>query len=780
MKTTIRIAKLELNNLFYSPLAWLVLVGFSIYTAVSLMPFFEGQTLNQELYNEISILSLTHSIYFSPNKGYFRILINLLMVLVPLISMGVISREANTGSIKLLYSSPVKLRSVVLGKYIAVMGMVSLLMTIVLMAVLAGWLSIDAFDIGRILSSYLHLYLFAALIAAIAVYVSTFSEYPIVDAVATIALVYGLDLLYGLVKDIPVINQVMYWMAPSRQMSYAFAGLITSKSIMYFISLTLMFLSWAYFKMAIKRQTSKVKKYTRVKMGIGLLLTMGVIYVTSLPALLLYSDVSGRKVNEINPVSKDVLAPLKDKPIKITTYVNIFGNNASSLLPNRQISDKLFFHKYRLEYPQIEQEYVYFYMPEMKETYQKNRMVKGEKSLEELVQHFANLRKLDVKNIHHIDELGLSDVVKSKYANFNFRIIESEGKKSVLNHRFDDKMGSPFQAQISAAFKRVASKNYKAAFVYGHKERGINVNEELAKSRMNYYTKITYSENYDHLISNSDQRYAWINNGFDINSIKLDKEVPADIDVLFIAEPKSAFSETEMVNLKQYINTGGNLVITSGSGNEKLMNPIVKEFGVEYLPGVLVNDNPAYPADYNLAKTDGAFKERFGYDANVQMLNATALKLNKNSEFESTIVLKAKQKECWIDKTGPNSMGEIEYNESEGDLKADLPLAVQLERNVNGKTQKVFIASDADFLSNERLYNAPSGIFIANMGIMPYMSSWFTDNEFPLDIQYEETKDLRMKVAYSNIKWLKLLFYLIIPGIFALFGAIMLIKRMRN
>ncbi len=778
MKTTIRIAKLELNNLFYSPLAWLVLVGFSIYTAYDIIPSLAHYAKNQDLYNFSMSSSLT-SLILTANNGYFLLTRTLLMVLIPLISMGVISRETNSGSIKLLYSSPIKLGSIVVGKYIGVMVFVSMLMSISLLAMFISNLTIENLDFGILISVFIHLYLFAALITAIAVFISSFSNYPIVDAVATIALVYGLDLLYGLVDEVPIVGTIMYWVAPSQQMGYAYSGLVTSQSLIYFIVLIFLFVCWAYFRMVLKRQTSNAKWMTRAKMTALLLFAMGVIYTTTKPALLWYTDMSERQENVLSPVSKEALADLKDQPIKITTYVNLFGD-IFGLLPKDQISAKAFFHKYFLEFPQIEMDYIYYYNPLQLEAFQNTSMNGNRLSLEETVSTVANLYKMEMKDIRNIDELGLSDDIVKNYANFHFRILESNGKQSLLKFKFDDMRSWPYQAQITPAFKRLVGKSYKIAFVEGHQERGMDVNEKLASARITYRQKVNYPGNYDLAISSADERHALKNNGFDVVSLSLDQEVPSDIDVLLIAEPKSEFSEQELANLKKYSDKGGHLIITSGRGNEKVMNPIVAEFGVEYLPGMLVNDNPNYAADFNLAETHGELNESIPFKRPVQIIKATALKLDEKKGFDSFVLLSSKANETWMDATGVNEFGEVTYNEDEGDQKASLPIAVQLERKVNNKSQKVFIASDADFLSNAARTLGPAGMRVSNTKLMPYVSKWLTDGDYPMDIPRPEPKDTRVSIAWGNIIWLKLLMFGFVPGLFVFFGGRMLLKRMKN
>ncbi len=772
MKTTIRIAKLELNNLFYSPLAWLVLVGFSIFTAYEIIPDLTHMAKILGLYHTESG-GITRRLFTHEKMGYLGHTRTLLMVLIPLISMGVISREASSGSIKLLYSSPIKLGSIVMGKYLGVMVFVSMLMSISLLAIFIGNFTVEHLDFGSLISVFIHLYLFAALIAAIGVFISTFSAYPIVDAVATIALVYGLDLLYGLVDEVPVVSTIMYWIAPSQQMGYAFKGLVTSQSLLYFVVLIIVFVCWAYFRMVLKRQTSAAKWMTRAKMTGLLVFAMGVIYITTIPTLLWYKDMSATQKNVLSPVSKEALVDLKDQPIKITTYVNLFHGDTRGLMPEDHVTSKDFFHKYYLEYPQIEMDFVYFYKPSQLEGYQRKSLPGDPISLDETIKYMSNLLKMDINDIRHIDELGLSDDIVKNYANFHFRILESKGKKSILKYKFNDLKAWPAQAQITAAFKRLVGNSYKIACVEGHRERGMDVNEKLASTRTAYRPKINYPENYDLAISSADQRRSLINNGFEVVSLNLSQEVPSDVDVLLIAEPKSEFSEQELANLKKYNDKGGHLIITSGRDNEKIMNPIVADFGVEYLPGILVNDNPEYPADYNLAESHGEFKESLRLNIPVGLGKATALKLDENKGFKSFVLLSSKGKETWMDATGPNKFGEITYNEAEGDQKASLPIAVQLERTVNNKSQKVLIASDADFLSN-------GSREVGNGSFMPYLSKWMTNGDYPLDIPVVEGKDNRVSIAWENIIWLSLLMYFLVPGLFAFFGGRMLMKRMKN
>ena len=787
---TLNIAKLELNNLMYSPIAWLVLVGFSIYSAFQFVPLLDFQVVNQSLYNTDSYHSLYSSLFSSPSTGFFSKAATLFMVLIPLIAMGVISREVSSGSIKLLYSSPVKMRSIVLGKYMAVMTFVSFLMLIILLMLSVANMSIVDFDLGSALSGFIIIYCFAATVAAIAVYVSAFSAYPIVDAVATIALVYGLDLLYGLVKDVPIISSVMYWVAPKNHMTEGFYGLLTSKALGYFIVLISLFLYWSIAKMNLKRQTIAAKRITRLKMLTALVIGMGLIGAFTQPQWMQFKDLSANQVNQIGELSKKSLAPLQNKPLKVTSYINILSDGIHYLLPNQQIQDRRKYDTYYLFFPHMQMEYVYYFNPEQYQEYHVMRTgnINSDATPESTLAYVADLMKLDVSSIVSLSDLPLSDQVKKQYGRKHFRIMESEGQQELLMMKYNDMIGVPMEKEKSTAFRRLINKSYTIAFAEGHGERTYKIPQieelegEAKKRAMSSRMGLKgLPHNYDRLISDINERNALINNGFDLISAGLLEPVSEEVDILVIADPETAYNELELKHLSDYVSRGGHLLITANKHKQSVMNPIVEQFGVEYLPGLLVNDNKAYAATFNLAEVNDKLLKGFGQSKNLmQLINATALQLNENSAFNAEVFLSANKNEAWIDEQGPDKLGEITYQPEEGDRKETLPLAVQLSRSINGKEQKVFIASGADFMSNQYLNSLKSGLSIANGRLMDHLAQWYTNGEYPMHIKRVEAKDKRAKISFENMTYLKLIFYLLLPGIFAVLGITMLIKRVRN
>ncbi len=123
----IQIAKAELRNLFYSPIAWFMLIAFLVqcgwYYSIPLESNSNWQDVfikNNPSFTGFEKTSLTRTLFLG-DDGFFSNVLQNLYLFLPLLTMGLIGREVQNGTIKLLYSSPVKIGQIVTGKFFAFM-----------------------------------------------------------------------------------------------------------------------------------------------------------------------------------------------------------------------------------------------------------------------------------------------------------------------------------------------------------------------------------------------------------------------------------------------------------------------------------------------------------------------------------------------------------------------------------------------------------------------------------------------------------------------------------
>ena len=118
MKIIYRIALAELQSLFYSPVAWLILIVFTIQCSFAFTGVVDANVVRKAM--GYGVGNLTLDIYAGMH-GFFKTLQEYLYLYIPLLTMGLMSGELSSGSIKLLYSSPVRNSQIILGKYLSML-----------------------------------------------------------------------------------------------------------------------------------------------------------------------------------------------------------------------------------------------------------------------------------------------------------------------------------------------------------------------------------------------------------------------------------------------------------------------------------------------------------------------------------------------------------------------------------------------------------------------------------------------------------------------------------
>ena len=187
------IAARELRSLFLSPLAWAILgvVQFILawLFAINLQDFLISQQPRLHLYSipvgvtDFVIVPMYHGAAF------------IMMFTVPLITMRIISEEKRSNSIALLYSAPLSMTEIVLGKYLGVVAFLAIMTAIYtlmpLSLVFAG-----SIDWGLLASALLGTFMMVSACAAIGLFMSSLTKQPTIAAMSTFGAILLLWILY--------------------------------------------------------------------------------------------------------------------------------------------------------------------------------------------------------------------------------------------------------------------------------------------------------------------------------------------------------------------------------------------------------------------------------------------------------------------------------------------------------------------------------------------------------------------------------------------------------
>lgn len=231
------LAARELRSLFVSPLAWAILGVVQLLLAwVFLNQLDQFMGLQARLAQVPGAPGATELIVV-PMYASAAVVF---MLVVPLLTMRLIAEERRSGTLPLLFSAPVSMTEIVLGKYVGVLGFLLLLAALVSLMPLTLWAA-GGLDPGLWLSALLGLVLVMAAFAALGLYLSTLTDQPTVAAVAS----FGVLLLLWLIDwagQQGTAGSLLSYLSILRHFEAFSRGLFDSADLAYYLLFVVAFL----------------------------------------------------------------------------------------------------------------------------------------------------------------------------------------------------------------------------------------------------------------------------------------------------------------------------------------------------------------------------------------------------------------------------------------------------------------------------------------------------------------------------------------------------------
>lgn len=761
MKIIYKIAKAELQILFYSPIAWLILILFTFTASMDLVGLLKG--ILQSVAMGYPLTDLTFRIF----SGWEGILSNVqgnLYLFLPLLTMNLMSRELSSGSIKLLYSSPVTDTQIILGKYLSMVVYAVVLMLVLVCYALYGAATITAFNYQMVLTGILGLFLLTCAYAAIGLFMSSLTAYQVVAAIGTLTIFSILNYISMWGQDIAFVRELTYWLAmPGRCNEFVF-GMVSTEGLLYFVLVIVLFLTMAILRL----QSRRTHKRTSVVVGqyaAVWVLALGLGYLSSQPAFKKYYDATTTKRNTITPHSQDIVARL-DGPVTITSYVNLLDSHFWIGMPERILEDRKLFEQYLRFKPDMRLKYVYYYHeasnPMFDERFPNLTVEEKFKKMIEINGYDPNL----FMSPEEFAKLG----VDLSGENYRFvREIEYKGKRTFLRV-FDDNMIFPTEAETSAALKRLVMELPKVGFLSGN---GARATDGLGERS---YSIFAHMNNF---------RHSLVNQGFDYADVPVGAPIPEDIDILVIAELREPLTPEQLSHVEAFITKGGNLFIAGEPNRGETMNPIVELIGYRFGEGCIVHPTAEHPADLIVGTPTPASENlsyHFGmlrsYRYGVVMPSVAPIDSIADLGFTRTTILSSDTLNTWQERVTTNFVDDsVHFEPALGEAEGPFPLAIGLQRKVGDKEQKIVLLGDADCISNGEITRTRTGINAFNYYMITGGFGWLSDGEVPVDIRRPSAPDTAMKISESSLSWVKAIFAWGMPGAFFIIALFIWLRR---
>jgi len=219
----------ELYRLFVSPLAWAILAVVQLILGFMFLSQLEAYLQWQAQLALLDDAPSITEVIVAPLLANAAVI---LLLVVPLLTMRLISEERRNQTLPLLFSAPIAMSEIVLGKFLGILGflliMIGLIALMPLSLLMGGEL-----DLGMVAAGLLGLSLLLASFAAIGLYISSLTDHPTVAAITTFGALLLLWIINWASASEP--SSVLAYLSMLQHLEPLLKGVFNSADIIYFL-----------------------------------------------------------------------------------------------------------------------------------------------------------------------------------------------------------------------------------------------------------------------------------------------------------------------------------------------------------------------------------------------------------------------------------------------------------------------------------------------------------------------------------------------------------------
>jgi ABC-2 type transport system permease protein len=307
MKQILSIARKELDSYFGSPMA-LIFVG--VFLAATLFVFFWGTAFFARGIADV--------------RPLFQYIPLLMIFLIAALTMRQWSEEQQSGTLEVLLTMPVRLTQYVIGKFLAVLGLVAVALLLTLSLPVTVSL-LGQPDYGIIVGGYLAALLLAAAYASIGLFISSRTDNQIVSLIITV-IVCGLLYVIGTPTFTGLVSvqgaEILRGIGTGSRFESIERGVIDIRDLLYYVSITVVFLALNVLSLESKRwgMGARMRDFRRNRVLLSLLIAFNLVAFNVLAARAnARLDLTADSAYTLSPVTRDLLTGLSE-PMLIRAY----------------------------------------------------------------------------------------------------------------------------------------------------------------------------------------------------------------------------------------------------------------------------------------------------------------------------------------------------------------------------------------------------------------------------------------------------------------------------
>ncbi|HPI92140.1 MAG TPA: ABC transporter permease subunit [Deltaproteobacteria bacterium] len=186
-------------------------------------------------------------------RSFFAMLPIVFPFVIPAVTMRLFSEELHIGSLEMLLTLPVRLNDVIMGKFLACVAFVAVMLIPTLSYAL--WASfLGDLDWGPVIGGYLGAVLLGSAYSAIGIFASTTTRNQIVAFITGMVICFGLSFIDKMLFFFPApVLSFFHYLGSSSHFENIAKGIVDTRDIIYFLSVIFVALYGSHLLMQSKR-----------------------------------------------------------------------------------------------------------------------------------------------------------------------------------------------------------------------------------------------------------------------------------------------------------------------------------------------------------------------------------------------------------------------------------------------------------------------------------------------------------------------------------------------
>jgi len=239
MRSAWIIAKRDLGSFFNSPIFYVVTTVFLIiysFIFFNILNFFSFQSFQARQLQAMGMNLNLNEMVIEPSLQNMSVI---LLMIIPIITMRSFADEKKMKTFRLLLSSPVHLREIILGKFLACMIVVAVMISISSYSV--GFLFLlGEPEPGPIVTGYLGILLMAGCFVSVGIFASSLTDNQIVAAVLTFGFSLSMWIIgWSAQAAGSTTGQVLQYLSIVDHLERFLKGLVNTSDLVYYLSFIL-------------------------------------------------------------------------------------------------------------------------------------------------------------------------------------------------------------------------------------------------------------------------------------------------------------------------------------------------------------------------------------------------------------------------------------------------------------------------------------------------------------------------------------------------------------